>query len=404
MKAISKLLIIIISIFIIMLGYNHVRQELDLGGYTTEIAYYSSVSNSLIGNAFLIREEFPMEYSGNKIINYMVKDGEKLGLNTPIAKLFDSQAGIQLINDLEGIEKDIELLTEISLLKGSKHLISDKLYQQISDDVGELISIINGKVLNEMEHIEHNLFINLIKENLGYGRIRGLDKKIQELAKKKDEYESKLSNVSIVYSPIPGYFSRYVDGYENLYIPDDLKSCSYDDYLNIFNSKANKVDSKKYLGKIVTNYEWSIIFKTEKNKLTLINNGSNVEVNIKSLGLDKIPATIVDIKEDEDNVILILKCTYISKNILMLRRANTKIFSNTFYGISVNPNSVRFLDGKKGVFIIKGKEIKFKQIDPLIELDDEIISQVHQLEENYLNTFDEVIIDGQNLYDGKILK
>ena len=112
---------------------------------------------------------------------------------------------------------------------------------------------------------------------------------------------------------------------------------------------------------------------------------------------------ILDIKEDNknENGVIILRSNYMSRDILKLRKGKAAVSTRSFYGLAVDVNSIRFSDEQRGVFIKEEKEIKFKKVDSLFETEKIVISKIRPLDKDYLQPFDEVIIDGQGLYDGK---
>ena len=75
------------------------------------------------------------------------------------------------------------------------------------------------------------------------------------------------------------------------------------------------------------------------------------------------------------------------------------IITKTYSGIRVDKNSVRLLDGQSGVYVKVGQIVRFKKADVLY-----MGSSYALLDPNgKVSNFDEVIVSGKNLYDGKAL-
>ena len=123
------------------------------------------------------------------------------------------------------------------------------------------------------------------------------------------------------------------------------------------------------------------------------------------MNFKKIPAVVLNIEESDNNkdCFVILKSNYISREILNLRKKKVNVSTKSFKGLAVNMKAIRFLNGEKGVFIKDDKEIKFKKIDIIFETNQKVISKLRPSENDYLQAFDEIILSGQGLFDGKII-
>jgi len=85
-----------------------------------------------------------------------------------------------------------------------------------------------------------------------------------------------------------------------------------------------------------------------------------------------------------------------------MRTANMTIVLETYSGLQVNSKAVRFVDGKKGVYVLSGSVITFVPIEVIYSTDNYCICEV-QPTGLRLRLYDEVILKGKNLYDGKVI-
>ena len=61
------------------------------------------------------------------------------------------------------------------------------------------------------------------------------------------------------------------------------------------------------------------------------------------------------------------------------------------------------MDGEQGVYIKYGSTVAFRKVDKLFETDDYIISRPGTADGEYLALYDEIIVEGKDLYEGKEL-
>lgn len=405
MRVVWKTFVVVFFLWVFFVSYKYIAKEFKGLCYETEVALTSSITNSFQANVLVIRKEELIKTIDSKIINYLVNDGEKVAIGDSIANLYDTDQDIQMAYNLKNLENELKLLSEVKLLKNNKNLVSEVLYNQISDNLSNFITLANKKVLDNFYKVKDDLLISLIKKNVVYGRVLGLEDKIKNLENQVEMCKKNFFNLKTVTSNYTGYFASKVDGYEYLSMPEDVKKVDYNVCVEILKSQPNKISKNDYIGKIITDFEWYVIFKTNKNNIDRLNGANKLNFNFEFPDLENVPAVIVDVKESNDGKsgIVISKSNYMSKDISNLRRMNVDVSTDSFYGIFVNVDAVRFVDGKKGVFIKDGKEIKFKKIDTIFENNKKIISQIRPLDGDYLQPFDLIILNGQNLYDGKNL-
>ena len=391
--------------FILVLFANYLFLNFDKTLYETETAYISTVTNSFLGQTFVLRKESLIESSKEKVVNYFVEDGEKVATGAHIANFYGNIDDLKELYEYSNIQDEIVLLYEVMLLKGSKNVAPDVLCSQITNSFGTMLDIFDSKNFKNFKQQKYDLFISLIKRNLIYGQVSGISEKISELEKKSSVYLNNKYNIDEVYSSATGYFSKNVDGYEDVFLSDDFLDCDYDYYSNLMKTQKKDLDSEKYIGKIITDFDWYILVKTDKKNVEKLGSAGSVELNYNIPDFETISATILDIKEDanQEDAIIILKSSYMSRDIVKLRREKAVISTRSYYGLIVDIDAIRFVDDQRGVFVRDNKEIKFKKVDPLFETDKIMISQIRPFEQDFLQIFDEVILKGQGIYDGKII-
>ena len=401
MKNILRIILVVVFIWFGLISYNHIIDHFEDVRYETEIVYTSSITNSFSGRALIIRNESLLEAVDDKIVNYFVEDGEKIASGDVIARVYDNDVNAQHTYKLNNIEDELELLSDVKVLKNNKNSTSEVLYNQIISNLGSFIDSAQTHTLNDFKNVKSALFVSLIKKNLVYGKIEGLDEKIDRLQNEAQKLKNETYDYKTIYADRDGYFSSKIDGYESDEILN-LEESSYDDCLNLL-KKSPKTTNKNYVGKIINDFDWYIILKTDKKNVEKLGGTYFVNINCNLPYVENIPATVIDIKEKNDKNIVVLKSNFMSKDIVNLRNSNVVLSTKSFYGLVVSLDAIRFKDGQRGVFVKENKEIKFKKIDSLFETEKKVISQLRPLDSDYLQAFDEVILRGQGLYDGKKL-
>ena len=150
-----------------------------------------------------------------------------------------------------------------------------------------------------------------------------------------------------------------------------------------------------------------------------------MEIRFPGQAETPLKATLQEVNIDEENDLtrFVLSCEVINGDVLRLNKANAQIIVGESTGLRIPASAVHYLkdDGSEaegqgenyipGVYVKYGNLARFCKIDPvdadhpqvqdgdyLIVLPSGTAGSVSQV-----RLYDEIIVSGQNLYDGKLL-
>ena len=93
-----------------------------------------------------------------------------------------------------------------------------------------------------------------------------------------------------------------------------------------------------------------------------------------------------------------------SSNLAQMRTAQAQIQFESYTGLRVPEKAIRIQNNVQGVFVRIGDRVSFKQIYPIFVGEDFVLSSIDELDtDGSLQLFDEIIVEGTDLYDGKLL-
>ncbi|NMB30377.1 MAG: hypothetical protein GX988_02900 [Clostridiales bacterium] len=370
--------------------------------YEFEVAIPYTLSDSIEFNAAFIREEVPITYNGKGVISYPYDDGSRIGSDAVVANVYK--------NDEDALRSQIvrENNEEIDRL--------EKSHDRGATDVTQLDTV--GKLIDER-------YIKLMRE-LETGNLEGVGKEKKELqillntmniiTGKNTDYSERITALKsqtkkllnqIEKEPIPittekaGHFVSFCDGYEHLNAKK-AKKLTIDELNDIFND-TGRVKTDDAIGKIVTDYEFLLIgvITTTNDQAFLI--GKEFEMQIDSVETPTKVA-VQDIKKvDDDNSIITLEIDTVRKEFMKNRIADCELFLDTYSGVRIPKQAIRFYEEEKGVFVRVGNNMVFKPVDPIYEGENYVIC-ARTDEKNSVFDYDELIIEGKDLYDKKPIK
>ena len=150
-----------------------------------------------------------------------------------------------------------------------------------------------------------------------------------------------------------------------------------------------------------------------KEELYRFEKGVMVELDLGIEGCNAIPASIDGIYPDDEtgDAVVFLKTNYINETLISQRIVKLDIRFKSYSGLRISISALRYDGMTEGVYVKNGNLISFKAIER-IYTDEEFILcksaaviEDENSEKRYepLNQFDEIIIKGTDLYDGKVI-
>ena len=174
---------------------------------------------------------------------------------------------------------------------------------------------------------------------------------------------------------------------------------------------------------------WYVACEVTADEAISIKESPSLSVDIPIANNHNISVELhcINQKDKNSDAVVILKGSYMNSEMINLRREDISIIKNTYNGIYVSRNAVHDQqitetvtdkNGKettetksvKGVYILVGNELLFKQIVPVYTGEGFIICMQNPKESDLvtdeigvLKAYDDVVVEGANLYDGKII-
>ena len=231
-----------------------------------------------------------------------------------------------------------------------------------------------------------------------------LTQKITELSNELAALKSAKSNYSTISAPVSGYYISVVDGYENAADYDSVSSLKPADVDKIFASKSTVPADA--MGKIVGRFDWYIVCNVPTDSVIGLEKDETIKVKFPNSSVGEVSAVIDSINDGgEGTSTIILRANEMNEDITHLRFEEVQIVKNEYTGYRVSNTAIRTVEGENGVYVLSGNRVKFRKIKILYSTEEySIVEKISPEEEaGYLRIYDEIIIKGKDLYDGKVV-
>ena len=361
------------------------------------------INDSIMSMGIICRDETILQHTQTGHYYYAVENGDRVSSGMLIGEVYPSENDIDLIYRSQYISEQIDRLEEAQNFMSSVNVDISITRRQLSSDMVEFSKDLSaGSFSNSYEDMM-DIVLQLNKINVAMGREGDIDGTIQSLKDLNTAVKAQISQPSqTVYSPVSGYFMNTVDGYEDIAAVENFKDISYQDGLDILTNPIEQTQPDVY-GKIITDYKWNLCTYVTQLQAEKLYEGQKVRLSIDTDEQQYQYVTVEKLIPKDDMVLVVLKASTIGKDSVSARIVESEILFSQYKGIKLPKSAIRIVDGQMGVYVRFSKLVQFKKIKPVYQDENYIILPIENDENNEVDLYDEIIVKGVNLYDGKYL-
>lgn len=392
----------IVEIAVILLVVTFIAYQFFASYYsaiTTESAVYFEHSEGIELNGTIIRNEHIVSESASGTIHYVISDGERVAKGGTIARVYADEKASAAAIRIDEIDEQLEMISEIESYGESATVDLGTIDAKINESVNKFLYSISDNSYNESGEIKTELLTALMRKQIATGKKTDFSSVKTELTTERESLVSVVGTPKSEYiSGYAGYFVSSTDGYEAALSSGDL-SVYTPEYLDSL--KPSK--GEKAIGKIVYDYEWYVAAAVPVSDVMHYKIGETVKLNIEAAG-QTVTATIEKVNYSEtDTAAIIFSCNEMSSELASIRSGKITVIKDEYSGLKVSSRSIRTVDGVRGVYVVSGIEIKFVEVEILFSNEEYAICKLNTSDGSKLRLYDEVVVKGRGLYDGKII-
>ena len=392
-RLVTASLLVLVAVFAVYQGYRSLNES-----YRTENAYEYQIARYCNTEGLLVRTEKPIQKNTGGQLRYLLAEGEKFRADTPIAQAFSSQEAVEEAARRAAAREERDLLESIQRSTDtSKTADIETLNKEIALTLRQLTQNADRKDLEAVADTHMALVEKIGRQQLATGQNSGFTERISELD---DKLSGGGGGGEYLYSSQVGYFSRYVDGYEEQYTPDMLEKLDQTTLRELL-AREYPADPDAF-GKSVTDFNWYYAAVIPAESAEYFYLGANVELTFLGGGEQTVPGKVTQLTEAEDgSALVVIRSGAITADSVSHRTAKVRISFSSYKGLRISQKALRIQDGEKGVYVRAGYSVRFKRVEIIYTGSDYYLCRIQYGSSDELSLFDEVIVEGTDLYDGK---
>lgn len=372
----------------------------------TEVATLYLATESIGFKGVYVRDEKLVSYNVNGIISYTHSDGSKIGKNAVIAQVYKNRSDIAVRQRISELEAQRDVLTDAQALVGTDTSQLESFSNQITEKHSQLLEYVYLGDYENASDLKSDILNLQSKREIVKGSISSYDTKLaeidSEIARLKSQITTEPYDIAI---PETGYFISRVDGFEEKLNTTTVFDLTEKDIEDIIAADEMQENPSGVIGKLVSDYTWYMAAVLDTIKLGTVFEGAQVTLRIGASN-QNVRADIVKLKRLEDGrSIAVFKCDMFLADFIDSRVTQAKLLLEDYSGIMIPNSALRMSDedGSVGVYIQDGIVASFRKVRQILSREEYTLVEDTSEEKGYLSLYDNIIVEGRDLHEGKII-
>lgn len=422
----------VVLAFLVLLYVGYQAYQATHQSIRTETAMYGEVSDVLQAQGFILRNETVIDESYSGVLSYRVADGSRVSRGGVIADIFSNESDAASQRELDQLDQEIENLQSLSqtanFYVANPSMLGDQIYSAL-EGISQLVNENDFSGLNTQKGELQNA---LIRRQLITGEESAEDysQRISQLQSQRDTLASQTGSATgSILAPEAGYFISTVDGLENVMDISQVESITVAQAEELLEQQPSSTDA---VGKICQDFNWYAVCVFDEDDMVRFEGVEGVYLDIPFASTEQIPAKVLARNSDGESgkTAVVFQCSTMDADIAAVRNEAIQVTVNTYSGVLVNERAIRFADVEytttdeagntvtqvqenvKGVYVLYGGQLEFVQVFTDQTVNGYAICRTDLTEEEQsmlvtdstIQLYDQVVVEGTDLYDGKIVR
>ncbi len=390
--------------------------------YHTVRAYAYTVEDTVEATGYLVRQEQVITGSGG-IVRLLPNEGEKVAAGAAVAQLYADQETLDKADRMEALKTQAAQLS--GAVNAAGELTQGETSQQAVESMIALHASVEREDFTRLEDQVSDFKAAIYQQAQRYGDAGDLAAALAADQAEIQDLQSQISHtVGEVRASRSGIFSGQVDGYETVLRPDMLTGLT-PSKLDALEGQAQSPDGSA-IAKLITDSKWYFVCAMPETEVGRGLEGQVIPVRFSRDWSGQVDMTVERVGAPENGrVPVIFSSDSFLSDTTLLRRQRVELVFSSKDGIRVPASAVRVeemdvtdpetgaetREKVTGVYAKVGVKAEFKPVTVLSQGEDYYMvepllpqdAQANQAKKA-LRPGDQVVIAGEEIWDGKVLE
>ncbi len=407
-KYLKQVAIGFLSVVLVLSVFSYVIYHMT-NGFSAEIKTTAALEGEYAvqkqAEGYIFREETPIfsKYSGT--VSYSVPDGERVAADSELALVYEDTIDEGYSFEMAELDRRIEILENSNISDNMSVSDTNATDKEIAESLSQILESKKNNSYASVSSVSEELLISMNRRELIVTSRNSYSDIIRELNLKKAELKQRLvgSNEAVSFEQ-SGYFYYTCDGYESVFNPECLDTLTPSGLEKLAGVSP---DTKKYIGKSVTNSKWYLALTLDRTDIAAYEAGHSYKIAFENYGELYIEMTLERVNIDGDGGLLVFSSLEMPRGFDFERFQSVSIILAEYQGLRFPMSAIRLNEGVEGVFVLYGNTVFFRRVTVIGQENGYVVVAIEDSAENQkykpLSLYDEVIVSGTGLYHTMIV-
>ena len=412
MKVLTKILAACFCTIVLLFAVLQ-AQRLFSPPYRTETALSYTAADEITAVGIALRNETALDTQKSNVVGYLYEDGSKVAKDVLVTEIYQDRSTIAKKAEISALEREIQMLQDAQLNGSSFIASTETLTSQLKTSTMTLSKLGRQGDLSGLEEERLNFLSLLNKKMIATEKESSYESRILALTRKKEAMEASLPDpVELVYMPQTGYFSSVTDGHEETCSLENVLDMQVEDISQLVLSCGQQEEVS--IGKVIKDFKWYFVVVVSQEEANRLVRSGTVSVSFPYLNVEDVEMEYYtqvkqpdsDPNDDQEQMAVVFTCKEMNRELSGLRAQSARLAVRSYTGLRISKEAIRFENSVKGVYVLIGQTLRFKPIEDQILYEEKDYVLCKDMSgsitaTNALMLYDEVVVEGKDLYDGK---
>lgn len=395
-----------VAVFASVLVYQ--LAALKLNEVSTETVVEKTEQETISARIFVVRDENYIINNTAGTIVPLVEDGKKVAVGDIVAAICGSASDASVYMEKEILQDDISRFNLLKRQQNENALDIEKIDEEANRLFIDMLGVVSSGKLENLKPSTSAFRDKLTSRQITIDGSIDFSKKINSLEKSLAALENKKIFVNNLVADKTGYYISEIDGYENIIPFENIESVSASAIEKAVMSNPAATPTNA-LGKLVCNYNWYMLASLKKSDAVLFKTGQSKKINFGPNFENSVSVKVYSLNPSESgNTSVVFVCNLMNEQLAGMRIEDAQIVLNEYKGYRINSDAVRVQNGVEGAYVLLGNVITFRRFETKYSNKDyyiiDIIKNTSETKKPYfIELYDEAVIKGKNLREGRVV-
>ncbi len=373
---------------------------------STVVVRSSTETTVLEMGGYVFRDETLIKSDYKGAVDYLVPDGVKLSAGQTYAQVYEQGNHSSIANMIAELDKRIEVIEAAISAKDSLSRLPE-INHDLDAEYHSIMKRLSDGYIRGIDQDIEDITVDLGRVSLLTNEKTPLPNTLGYLKAERDRIKAAGGSTALLAAEKSGYFYSSVDGCESIFTSEAALNMTHDLYLEYSSFKSPENIDEGVVGKMVYDSQWWFVTMMPRSDAEMFEEGVRYRTTFTGGKRLEIPMVLeAKIEGAGSQVLLRFSSDRMPTGFDFERFQSAEVITESITGINVPKSATHRSGGNVYVYILKGSVVFERRLEIVYEGSDYYTAKdgVEGDEyDTYLQSNDTLILDGKNLFDGRIL-